>query len=281
MRVTVEEITPERASELLSRNTMNFRKMDQKRVQLYAREMSQGAWKVTGDTIKIDPKGILLDGQHRLLAVVRSGVTIETAIAWNVESGGLPIDRGKPRSIGQYCKHQGVLHATNVAAASKWCLAHDKGLWNKATPQIHQVPDSEVVAYIESHQSTLEDAVRLTGKSRHVLTQSICASIVTIACGNRMPSEVCEAAWFVEALAEGSGLSDNDAVLHLRNKLIAQTQRNRISPFLKRMLATIAWNKTVRGEPCSSNGLRIRLSGPTKQSLPNRVMPADSEEMGP
>lgn len=272
MKVTIEKITPERASEMLEGNTANFRNVDQKRVRLYAAEMSKGEWQVTGDTIKINPEGVLLDGQHRLMAVVRSGIAIETAVAWNVRADALPIDRGKPRTVGQYCKHRGITHATNVAAAARWCLIHDKGGWDKVTIQIDQTPDSELVEYIDAHRETLQDAVRLTNKSRHILTQSICASIVSIACGNRIPSETCEAMWFVDGLAEGSDLAHHDAVLHLRNKLAAETPRNRMSQFMKRMLATIAWNKTIRGEPCTSTGLRIRLAGPKKQQLPKYVV---------
>lgn len=270
MKVTIEQITPEWASELLEKNTANFRNAQKQRVELYATEMSRGKWQATGDTIKLNPHGVLLDGQHRLLAVVQSGVTIETAVAWDVTTDSLPIDRGKPRSIRQYCKHRGIKYATNLAATARWCMIHDKGRWNQQSIPVHQLPDSEVMEYIEAHRELLYDATRVSSKAQNILTQSILSSILTIACGHQMPSDVPEAVWFANGLAYGNDLGPQDAVLHLRNRLLGETPQNRLTYFMKRILATIAWNKTIRGEPCAN--LRIRLAGPNKQSVPKYVV---------
>jgi hypothetical protein len=42
-------------------------------IDCYAQQMRSGEWRFTGDTIKVNKSGGLMDGQHRLQAVIRSG----------------------------------------------------------------------------------------------------------------------------------------------------------------------------------------------------------------
>lgn len=68
-----EMITPSKASAYLDRNEKN-RKIGDVNVKQLARDMKDGNYLITGDTIKIDRSGRLIDGQHRLSAIVLSGV---------------------------------------------------------------------------------------------------------------------------------------------------------------------------------------------------------------
>jgi len=63
-------ITPSIAKGYLENNQNNRRVKDTK-VKLYAREMMAGRWKEgTAEFIKISKAGNVLDGQHRLLAII-------------------------------------------------------------------------------------------------------------------------------------------------------------------------------------------------------------------
>jgi hypothetical protein len=74
-------ITPEYALELLSNNTGN-RRVKEQVVARYVKDMLAGTWKEdTGELIKIAKDGTILDGQHRLLAIVKSGVEISLHVA--------------------------------------------------------------------------------------------------------------------------------------------------------------------------------------------------------
>jgi hypothetical protein len=82
---------------LLERNTGN-RKIRLSRVFEYAEAMKKGQWAITHQGIAISRSGILLDGQHRLLAVIRSGVTVPMQVTMNVPDESFPtIDCGTPR----------------------------------------------------------------------------------------------------------------------------------------------------------------------------------------
>lgn len=275
INATVETIGPEQAETLLGMNTENFRKPDMKRVDLYAKEMSAGNWRLNGDTIKVNGS-VLLDGQHRLMAVIKSRVPIQTIVVRGVEDDGKTIDRGKPRTIPQWCRHNGIKNATEVSSAAKMVIFHNKGMWSKATIQTNDIIDSEIFEFIETNNESIQLCVRASGPVKPLMPASLMASVLFVGCGERDPREVDEAAWFVKALSKGEMLTEEDAVFHLRNRLIAQTPQSRMDPFMRRALLTIAWNKTVKGESCSSAGMRLRLTGPTKQKAPTEILQVSS-----
>lgn len=69
---TFEKVTPKHAEQMLSENRDN-RALRAGAVHAYADEMTAGEWLVTGESVKIDWNGRLIDGQHRLQAIVESG----------------------------------------------------------------------------------------------------------------------------------------------------------------------------------------------------------------
>lgn len=98
-RVVVETITPQMAAELLARNIEN-RPLRASTVSRYAQEMTHGLWQVSPQPIIVGTSGRLLDGQHRLTAVVKSGQTVQMAVARNVSEAVFSVlDRGVTRSL--------------------------------------------------------------------------------------------------------------------------------------------------------------------------------------
>lgn len=76
-------ITPNDAKELLKLNVAN-RPVNKTTVNWYARQMISGQWTISGQTISISNINTLIDGQHRLLAVVEADKPIWFNIAYNV-----------------------------------------------------------------------------------------------------------------------------------------------------------------------------------------------------
>ena len=71
----VENIGPDGAKKFLDRMIYN-RNVSPSRVTAYAVDMRSGSWDLNGQAIVLDENGLLLDGQHRLLAIIESGVTL-------------------------------------------------------------------------------------------------------------------------------------------------------------------------------------------------------------
>lgn len=67
----ISEISPDLARDLLAKNPHN-RNLRVRRVEQLAGAMTRGEWVFNGDAIRIADSGMLLDGQHRLAAIVRS-----------------------------------------------------------------------------------------------------------------------------------------------------------------------------------------------------------------
>mgnify|MGYP006267278459 CR=1 FL=1 len=89
LSVTVEVITPAEAQGYLNNNAKH-RPIKDKKVAEYMEKMQDGQWKLNGKTICFDSNGRLLNGQHRLSAVVRSGVPLTTVVIRGLDPALVP-----------------------------------------------------------------------------------------------------------------------------------------------------------------------------------------------
>jgi hypothetical protein len=97
--VNVVDVTPELAKKLLEESNLNNRKVRPLAVKRYSRSMSMGDWKFSPEAISISKTGRLLNGQHRMLAVVDSGVTTRFLFATGFDDDVFEvIDRGVART---------------------------------------------------------------------------------------------------------------------------------------------------------------------------------------
>jgi len=95
------KITPEMAAIMLEKNQTN-RRLNPRLVSQYAKDMKNGEWKTTHQGIAINCLGFVVDGQHRLAAIVESGVAIWLLVtAYNESIGAMasPIDMHMRRKI--------------------------------------------------------------------------------------------------------------------------------------------------------------------------------------
>lgn len=76
-------VTPAIAKVLLEKNTEN-RNVKPRHVHELAWQMTNGAWALNPNPVSFDTDGNLIDGQHRLLAVVASGASVPMTLAFNV-----------------------------------------------------------------------------------------------------------------------------------------------------------------------------------------------------
>lgn len=120
MKVKIETITPAAAREMLKQNSQN-RTVRQKHVDFLAAEMTNGRWQTTSETIAFSTDGVIVDGQHRLLAIVQSNTAVEVLVARDVSMGTQDvIDCGSARTVAdQLHLSDGVTNANLVAAAAR------------------------------------------------------------------------------------------------------------------------------------------------------------------
>lgn len=108
MKTIIMDITPSDAENMLIKNPMN-RNLNKRVVDLYVEEMKSGRWFSNGVPIFIDNEGNLKDGQHRLTAIKKSGVTMHNAIIVYVDKeDAVCYDIGKVRSTKDTAKMMGI-----------------------------------------------------------------------------------------------------------------------------------------------------------------------------
>lgn len=112
----LEWITPQKAREYLGRNTNN-RPIRRAVVEAYARDMAAGNWRVTHQGIAFSESGELVDGQHRLMAVIRAGVNVQMVVTRGVEDAAkVVIDQNAARSLADSLKLTGVQADNSLTA---------------------------------------------------------------------------------------------------------------------------------------------------------------------
>lgn len=142
-------ITPEIAEEMLKRNIAN-RKVNQANVNRIAADMATGNYRINGETIKISSNKEILDGQHRLLACIKSGVPFKSYIVYNVEREAIgTIDMGKGRSVADSLNvmgcniKSGIIPAMNFYfnRGQKLTTAQTGCLWNTYEHKLNVICD--------------------------------------------------------------------------------------------------------------------------------------------
>lgn len=96
MKVEIVNVTPVLAAEWLATsvgnprwaNSKNRKVTDDRFVIRMAEDMRSGHWYGGNNTIAFDENGHLVDGHHRLSAVIKSGMTIQFVVVWGVSQDG-------------------------------------------------------------------------------------------------------------------------------------------------------------------------------------------------
>lgn len=84
MKTQIVQITPKLAQQYLCHNADN-RILRDKAIDRIADDMKNGAFQLTHQGIAFDTNGRLVDGQHRLQAIVRSGATVPMLVSEGVD----------------------------------------------------------------------------------------------------------------------------------------------------------------------------------------------------
>lgn len=178
-------VTPAMAAAWLENNSVN-RRVRPKAIVKYISDLRAGRWVPNNDAICLNLAGELLNGQHRCLAVVESGVS-----AWMLVVRGLPtdtirtMDSGVPRSVGDILRFDGEVNAHLLGATAKLAmLAVEKRL--DRDPAAVAVSAGQLREFIDKNPE-LRESVALAA----VVKGNIEAS----------PSAIATAHWLIERVA--------------------------------------------------------------------------------
>lgn len=250
-----EVITPEMAQKYLDNNPKN-RNVSTKRVEQYAEEMKKGLWNYTHEGIAIDQYGRLLDGQHRLMAIVLSGVAQKMQVTKGLDSEVIHyINRGKNRSIADDLHINGYKYGPVLGSGlpaymrmreSKSSLVDTRGLHGK-----NSISSIEVENELKSDVDFYTDIAKLSGeyyllnKYRFFTKTEYFAWICFLVKEkNHLLEKVTE---FFNDLNNFSG-SSTIIMNDLRNRLLTEAKsRKKYLQTEKQKMLIKCWNEWVKG----------------------------------
>lgn len=124
----LETITPGDAQLFLLKNTGN-RPLNDAHVQYLIQQMRSGQYKMTGESIKFAKTGRLIDGQHTLTAVLKSGVTIKKFVTRGLEEESFEyMDIGRNRTASDVLGVHGISNPAAMAAIAKFIINFERNL---------------------------------------------------------------------------------------------------------------------------------------------------------
>lgn len=113
--IRVETITPQLAEIYLGKNTHN-RNIRKPVVAKYANDMERGFWNFDGAPIRFADDGTLLDGQHRLHAIIKSNMAIDLLVVRGLKKETqATMDIGSVRQAGHFLQINGIKNANCIA----------------------------------------------------------------------------------------------------------------------------------------------------------------------
>ena len=232
MTLRLVRVTPVIAREWLKRNNNN-RTFSRLQARVLAAEMLAGYWTENGESIIFDSVGELVDGQHRLQAVLNSGHEYIAPVVTGVQVVVRPtVDTGNKRSGGANLQMAGEKNAAVLSATLmlwKGYVAHDIGAMThpQQGPPERRTSIPRIMEYLQEWPEIRESvraslALRPSGQGRALVPASEVALVWhAIVQSGSSPERADE---YLSAVLSGFNLSADNPIIGLRRRLIDQAR---------------------------------------------------------
>lgn len=261
----IVEITPQLAKEWLNQNTHN-RNLRQRVVNGYAADMLAGAWSENGQSINRSASGILLDGQHRLAAIVQSGVTVRMLVV-NGLSGTTQetMDVGAKRTMADVLKLRGepcpIVLAAALLRVHQWKAGYRKSLKGVGD----SAPTHRQLLIVLDQHPEIRRSVEIADRVRKPV--KLPGSVAALCHWLFVQIDQSDCAFFFARLTDGAGLMRDDPIYALRRALENLAgEKSRADDSYLTALVIKAWNAYRDGR--SVQVLVYRPGGASPEKFP-------------
>lgn len=266
IKASVEYIDVERAHLLLGEMAPN-RNVRALKVERYAADMAAGRWRLTGEAIKITADGVVIDGEHRLRAVIKSGTSIQSLVVYGVAlDDRVAMDTGAPRRLSDHLKFLGETNCNELAAAVYVLYCRHRGhyLLSGYLEPSHQ----QLLAELEKHpgiRDSLSAVMRVCQLLR--MSKGVCAALHY----DMSTIDSSDADDFWERLYSGECLTNRDSIMVLRKRMeeSAMTRGPKLDRVYVQAFIIKAWNAYREGREIAI--LRWARGGANPESFPELV----------
>jgi hypothetical protein len=245
--VTIEviEVDPALAQDWLDKCNINNRKLRDGRTAAYARDMAAGQWDFNGDAVRFSVDNVLLDGQHRLEAIVESGTTQPLLVVDQLPAAAQDtMDAGAARTLADVLGLRGEEQAAMLAPVVRRLTLFERAITGGGN---WQPTKREMLEFVERHPG-VRRAAEVSYLAKHARLP-IASSVVGAAyflCAQRDHGAAEE--FFVEKLINSIGMDEGEPVLTLQRRLKTENAAGRqidIEHGFRYVI--LAWNRFREG----------------------------------
>lgn len=226
MIVETVDLTPEDASKLLAHSQgQRQRSISKGHVERIAHAIRTGQWRETHQPIALDRDGVVIDGQHRLSAIVQAGIPVRLMIARDVPAETFDvIDTGKIRGPADVLTLGGHVNTTKLASSARMVLTYDQVIGTTDTFRMVRqgFTSSDLLRFADSQRG--QELGRIlhpaSGMAQHLGRSGFCTWLaVAILAIRESPVDDGLGLEFVERLRDGASLPAGSPILALRRYL--------------------------------------------------------------
>lgn len=271
-------VTPAQAADWLEHNNPSNRTVRKGVVEHYARLMREGKWDFTGEPIQFDTHGNLLNGQHRLMAVVASGVPLDVLVVTGLPAQARDsIDQQSKRTPGDVLKMHGYPNGNKIAGIARvvnaWDMGH-RGSGLVSGSQTMLAP-SEVLDFVESEPLVAEASIAASSTNADALAPGRAYGALWVLT-HRIDSDFAEE--FFRRLTTGEMLEAGSPVLTLRRYWINLSKRSATNRKLRVSTAFTYLNSGVRAWNAAARGEKMQTIVWKNHNIPELVTPKTTSE---
>ena len=235
------EVTPVLAGWILNLNTGN-RPLADAAVDRFVAILKSGQWVNTGEPVILSREAVLNDGQHRLTAIVRSGISAVLDIRFGIERAAFAATgTGTRRTAGNVLAIAGKPNASLQAAIARLLIHHAAGQPQRFN---QQVEGRAIIDQVEAEPAIGEVAAVISKLKFAPAKTASFGFVLVLARRLRSAEDV-----YAFARLVASGVTDEDSParrLHVRLRDAAMS-RERLSQIDVAILAIRAWNAFAVG----------------------------------
>lgn len=174
MNTQVMNVTPEMAQKWLGHNSGN-RHLRETRVRALVTDMQNGNWRLTHQGIAFDEDGNLLDGQHRLMAVVKSGITVPMLVTTDMSRDTiLNLDTGVTRDVSDILKFR----YGDERIYRKESVAVIRFIWQFTNTSHLAMTTAQVEKAIQKNEDLLGYILMVRNKSKSLRNTALVAGLI-------------------------------------------------------------------------------------------------------
>lgn len=235
-------LTPVLAQLLLDHNPVN-RKIAKQNAADLRNDISEGRYEYNGESISVSKTLKLLNGQHRCMQVVATGISVETVIAFGAEDKArFTIDIGKPKSVSDFLGMKERLYSSILGAATNYHLQ-----WRLAGAIVYgggnNRPTKTMIVAAADELKGIDASVEFTVRSMKTVRAHAVLAFCHYVFWKRSSRE--SADHFIGKLIDGNDLRKGDPILYCRNRL--QEMKRGITAGQRAELIFKCWNAHRRG----------------------------------